>query len=165
MAGDGLFDTSFWVGATTVTFVGLVWWKGGFKALTGALDSKIDKIRASIDESKALREESERLLNDLLKQQREAESIAADIRAKASEEADLVKREAEEAMEAMVRRRTRLAEDKIAQAEAQAVKDVRAAATSIAVEAATQVLAETLAGKGGAGLVDKAIDELDQKLH
>ena len=53
----------------------------------------------------------------------------------------------------MVERRTRMANDRIAQAEAQAVKDVRAAATDLAVAAAERIIAAEAKGEQAARLI------------
>ena len=63
-------------------------------------------------------------------------------------------------MEEFVARRTKMAETKIAQAEAQALADVRAAAADAAVAAAEKILTQTVKGKVADDLIDKGIDEL-----
>jgi F-type H+-transporting ATPase subunit b len=55
-----------------------------------------------------------------------------------------------------------MAETKIAQAEAQAVSDVRAAAADAAVAAAGKVLAESVKGEVADRLLDKGIEDLDK---
>jgi F-type H+-transporting ATPase subunit b len=55
--------------------------------------------------------------------------------------------------------------DKIAQAEADAVRQVRAMAVDLAIAATRQVIAEELTGKRADALVDQSIAELPQKLH
>ena len=61
--------------------------------------------------------------------------------------------EAKAKMEEFVARRTKMAETKIAQAEAQAVADVRAAAAEAAVAAAEKILDETVKGKVAEDLI------------
>ena len=62
-------------------------------------------------------------------------------------------------------RRTKLAEDKIARAEAQAVNDVRASAVQAAVSAAEKILAERVTGDAAKQLIDTSINELKGKLN
>jgi len=64
-----------------------------------------------------------------------------------------------------VARRTRMAETKIAQAEAQAVADVRAAAADAAVAAAERILSETVKGKTAENLVAQGIRDVKAKLN
>ncbi|MEL7029814.1 MAG: hypothetical protein AAGL49_11540 [Pseudomonadota bacterium] len=73
--------------------------------------------------------------------------------------------EARDAMAAQLDRRTRLAEDKIARAEAQAAAEVRTAAAEIAVAAARRVIADRLDTAAGAKLIDASIADLPAKLN
>ena len=68
-------------------------------------------------------------------------------------------------MEAQVVRRQQLAEDKIHQAEAQAVAEVRAAAADIAVNAAREIIAGKVDAAKDSQIVEKSIAELASKLH
>jgi F-type H+-transporting ATPase subunit b len=70
--------------------------------------------------------------------------------------------EANAKMEEFVARRTKMAETKIAQAEAQAVSDVRAAAADAAVAAAEKVLRESVKGDVADKLVAKGIEDLNK---
>jgi F-type H+-transporting ATPase subunit b len=58
-----------------------------------------------------------------------------------------------------------LAIDKIAQAEAAAVQEVREIAVDLAIAATEKILAEKVRGDLSDRLVDKAIGELPQKLQ
>ena len=73
--------------------------------------------------------------------------------------------EAAAKIEDFVARRTKMAETKIAQAEAQAVADVRAAAADAAVAAAERILADTAKGKVGDDLIAQGIRDLKAKLN
>lgn len=167
MASDGSFltDTSFWVAASTVVFVGGVLYSKAHKKVGEMLDARSDEIRKQIEEAKSLRDEAEQMLLDYQRKQRDAEKEAADMVAQAEADAKILADEAKQDIEALVRRRTRAAEDKIAQAEAAAVKEVQAVAVNVAVGAATAVLADTLKGKPGKELVDASIADVESKLH
>ncbi len=58
-----------------------------------------------------------------------------------------------------------MAETKIAQAEAQALADVRSAAAEAAVAAAEKILTQETKGKLAAELVSKGIDDVRKKLN
>ena len=58
-----------------------------------------------------------------------------------------------------------MAETKIAQAEAQALADVRAAAAEAAVAAAEKILTQTVKGSVADGLINKGIADLKSKLN
>jgi F-type H+-transporting ATPase subunit b len=64
-----------------------------------------------------------------------------------------------------VARRTRMAETKIAQAEVQALADVRAAAAEAAVAAAEKILTQTGKGSVADDLINKGIADLKSKLN
>ena len=68
-------------------------------------------------------------------------------------------------MEEFVARRTKMAETKIAQAEAQAVADVRAAAAEAAVAAAEKILTESVKGKVADDLIARGIGDVKAKLN
>ncbi len=167
MAGSGPFyaDPTFWVAGSFVVFVGGLLYKGVHKKVVEGLDEKLDAIRAQIDEAKALRVEAEDMVIEYQRKQRDAEQEAADMVTQAKEDAKIMAETAKADLADLMRRRERSAEEKIAQAEANAIKEVKAAAVTVAVEAATSVLAGSMKGKAGAALVDDAIAEVEKKLH
>ncbi|MGH6930505.1 MAG: F0F1 ATP synthase subunit B [Dongiaceae bacterium] len=135
------------------------------RAITGGLDSRAAKIKAQLDEARALRDEAERLLAEHQRKQIAAVKEAEAILAHAREEAERVQRETAANLEAAFGRREKMAIDKIAQAEAQAVADVRNQAVAVAIAAAGKLLRENIdAGKADA-LIEASIRELDRKLH
>lgn len=158
-------DTSFWVAASTVVFVGGVLYSKAHKKIGEMLDARSDEIRKQIEEAKSLREEAENMLLDYQRKQRDAEKEAADMVAQAEEDAKIMLDAAKADLTEMAERRSRAAQEKIAQAEAAAVKEVQAVAVNVAVEAATAVLADSLKGKPGKALADDAIAEVESKLH
>ncbi|MGB0161234.1 MAG: ATP synthase F0 subunit B, partial [Candidatus Puniceispirillaceae bacterium] len=54
---EGIVMESVWVAVGFAVFVALVWKKAG-AALSGMLDERSTKIRAELDEARALREEA-----------------------------------------------------------------------------------------------------------
>ena len=68
-------------------------------------------------------------------------------------------------MEEFVARRTKLAEAKIGQAEAQALADVRAAAADAAVAAAEKILRDTAKGQVADNLIAQGIADVKAKLN
>ena len=91
--------------------------------------------------------------------------FAADILTRAREEAELFRKEAATNLTAALARRERMALDKITQAEAQAVAEVRSQAVDLAVAAAQRILEQQMAGPKAGSLIDQSIAELDRKLH
>lgn len=135
------------------------------RAIASGLDNRAAKIKAQLDEARALRDEAERLLADHQRKQIAAVKEAETILARAREEGERIQRESAANLEAAFARREKMAIDKIAQAEAQAVIDVRNQAIAVAIAAAAKLLKENIdAGKGDA-LIEDSIKELDRKLH
>ena len=113
-----------------------------------ALDHRSARIKAELDEARRLRDEAGKLLAEYQRKQREAEREAEAIVADAKAEAERVAAEARVKMEEFVARRTKLAETKIGQAEAQALADVRAAAAEAAVDRRREDPARHRQGQG-----------------
>ena len=76
-----------------------------------------------------------------------------------------MKAESARALKEQLERRTRLAEEKISRAEAQAVSEVRAAAVDVAMSTAERLISEKLATDGGADLMSRSIRDLKGKLN
>lgn len=160
-----LFAAETWVAVALLLFLGLLGYLGVHKSILGALDQRGRKIEADLAEAKRLREEAQAIVADYKKRQAAAEQEAKDIVAAAKADAERLAAEAKAKMEDFVIRRTRMAEAKIAQAEAQAVADVRAAAADVATSAASTVLAGLAKGSAGDDLIKAGIDEVKAKLN
>ena len=128
-------DPTFWVAVAFVVFVVLVF-KPIKVALIGGIDAKIAEIRQEVEEAEKLREEAQSLLANYQRQQRQAIQDAEAIVARAKEEAERDRVEADEAMKDMVRRQEEQAREKIAQAEAAAIQEVRSMSVELAMAAA-----------------------------
>jgi F-type H+-transporting ATPase subunit b len=159
-----LRDPETWVTVAFIIFVLLAARPIG-RAIAAALDSRAAKIKAQLDEARALRDEAERLLAEHQRRQIAAVKEAEAIIAHAREEAEIMRREAAANLEAAIARREKMAMEKIAQAEAQAVADVRNQAVDIAMAAAAKLLKEGIDSGKGDELIDAAIREIDRKLH
>ena len=65
----------------------------------------------------------------------------------------------------MLRRRHRLAEERIAQEEAKALAEIRAVTVDVAISAARQVIAAELDERRGGALIDTVIAALPNQLQ
>jgi len=153
----------FWVAMAFVAFCALIIYVGAPKKILAALDQRGTRIKAELDEARRLRDESANLLAEYQRKQRDAENEAAGIISGAKAEAERLAGEAKTKMEEFVARRTQMAETKIAQAESQALADVRAAAAEAAVTAAEKILTETVKGKVADDLIAKSIADTAAK--
>lgn len=168
-AENGFFidfhDPTFWVAIAFVLFFILVIWKKLPGLIGQSLDERAEKIKAQLEEARALKEEAQTLLAQYQRKHRDAKKDAEAMLKLAKEEAEIFGKEAEVALETAIRRHTRGTEEKIAQAEAQAVKEVKAAAAEAAVKAASAVLGENLKAGKHKKLIDDAIKDLDKRLN
>ena len=160
-----LAEAETWVAVAFVIFIGVLIYFGVDKLLVNALDQRSGRIRGELDEARRLKDEAAALLAEYRRKQQTAEREAAEIVAGAKAEAERLAVEAKTRMDEFVARRTRMAETKIAQAEAQALADVRAAAADAAVAAAEKILTQTVKGNVADDLVSKGIAELKSKLN
>jgi F-type H+-transporting ATPase subunit b len=157
-------DATFWATVALVIFLVVVFYVKAPALITRALDNRIKEIESELAEAERLRAEAKALLEEYQRKRGAAESEAEGIVAAAREEAFRLTAEAGTSLEALIARRTRAVEEKIAQAEAHAVAEVRARSADLAVEAARLLLQRQMAARGDA-LVDRAIEDVGAKLN
>jgi F-type H+-transporting ATPase subunit b len=160
-----MLDAEFWVALAFVVFLGGLGYLGAHQRLIKLIDQRRERIKAELDEARRLKEEAQALLAQYRRKQHEAEEEAAAILAGAKAEAERLNTEARAKLEEFVTRRTKMAEAKIAQAEAQALADVRSAAAEAAVGAAEKVLSTTVKGELAQELIAKAIEDVKGRLN
>lgn len=160
-----IHEAEFWVALGFIVFIGILGYVGVHTKIAKSLDDRAARIKAELEEARKLREEASQLLADYQRRQQEAETEAQGIIAGAQAEAERMAADAKAKVEEFVARRTKMAETKIAQAEAQAAADVRAAAADAAVAAAEKILAHDTKGKLGDELIAKGIADLSKRLN
>ncbi|PTW62227.1 F-type H+-transporting ATPase subunit b [Breoghania corrubedonensis] len=158
-------DQTFWALVGLIIFIGIVIWAKVPGKITSALDDRADGIRKELEEARRLREEAQALLADYQRKHREAEEEAETIVAEARREAELLTVQTEAALNEMIERRTRLAETKIAMAESQAMAEVKARATDVAVAAAEKILEAKVTGKVAEKLLADSIKEVGSRIN
>ena len=158
-------DASFWATVALVLFFALIIYLKVPGMLTKALDDRSDKIRNDLEEARRLREEAQQLLAEYQRKRKEAEQEAESIVAAAKHEAETMAKEAEQKTEDYIARRTALAEQKIAQAEGQALAEVRTAAVDLAVEAAEAVIQNKMTGDASADMFKSSLAELKSRMN
>jgi F-type H+-transporting ATPase subunit b len=161
---DATTGATIWATIALVIFIGIALYAGIHKTVAKTLDDRIKKIETDLAEAEQLRKEAKALLDDYARRREEAEKEAQSIVDAAREEAFRLTAEAKDSLEAMVARREKAVTDKIAQAEAQAVAEVRARSADLAVEAARVVLTRQMATRGDA-LVEQSIKDVAAKLN
>ncbi len=159
-----LNDPTFWVAVAFVVFAGLMVWKARKPVLDG-IDARAERIKAELDEAQRLREEAQKALAEYKRKQRDAAKEAEELLANARHEADLLRNQAADDLKQTLARREKAALEKIAQAETQAVQDVRAKAVDIAIAATAKLLSENVDPSRDQAMVDQAIKDLGRRLH
>lgn len=161
---DLVHNPTFWVAVAFVIFVGLTFKPLG-KAMGGGLDKRRDQIRQELEEAAQLREEAQRTLAEYKKMQNEAAREAEQLIEHTVVEAGRLRDQAEKDLEAALKRREQAAVEKIAQAEAKAIAEVRSRAVDIAIAATGKLLEEKLDPARADAFIDQSIEELRSKLH
>ena len=160
-----LASPELWVLVSFILFLALLVYYKIPNKVAKALDDRADRIKAELEEARRLREEAQSILADYEQKRRDAEKEAEDIIAMAQREAKFYAEESRKALNESLQRRVKLAEEKIARAEEQAVQDIRSRSADVAVSAAENIIARELQGKSAEDLVTKGIKELSTKLN
>ena len=162
--GSIFMDTHFWVAVAFVLFIALMVWKVR-GTLANLLDQRAITITKQLDDALKLRAEAEATLAEYKMKRDAAESEAKGIIDQATAEAAILKVRAESDLANAIKLRERQALDRIAQAEAKAMADVRSTAVDAAISATRTLLRERMQAGQGVELVDQAIAELPRRLN
>ncbi|UTO28777.1 F0F1 ATP synthase subunit B [Bartonella harrusi] len=108
------------------------------------LDVRAKRIKDELDEALRLREEAQEMLAEYQRKHVEAEKDAQEIIAAAKHEVAAIIAEAHTKAEEYVKNRNKLVEQKIAQAEADAIRMVSSSAIDLAISTARILIAKEL---------------------
>jgi F-type H+-transporting ATPase subunit b len=160
-----IYEPEFWVAVAFFLFLGGMFYLGVHKKLATALDARAAIIAKELEEARHLKDEAEKLLSDYRRKQGDAEREVQAILRLAATEAEALAAETRRSLHEQFERRTKLAEDKIGRAEADALREVRSAAVDAAIAAAQIIIAEKLSPEVASKLVTQGIDALKSKLN
>jgi len=160
-----LANTDFVVTLAFLLFIGVLFYFKVPGLVGGLLDKRAEGIQSELDEARALREEAQSILASYERKQKEVAEQAEMIVKNAKTEAQAAADQAREDIKTSIVRRLQLAEEQIASAEASAVKEVRDRAVSVAISAASDVIASGMNAKDAGNLIDLAITDVGDKLH
>lgn len=160
-----LSNTDFVVMIAFILFVGFLIYLKVPGKIGELLDKRAAGIRSELDEARALREEAQTLLASFERQQKDVQEQADRIVAQAKAEATAASKQARVDLEKSIARRMQAAEDRIASAEASALREVRDSAVAIAIAAAREVIAKQMNAADANKLIDDGIAIVDAKLH
>lgn len=156
---------TIWVFISLLIVIFFLASKGIHKTLGKALDARAEGIRHELDEAKRLREEAQALLASYQRKQAEAEEQAKHIVEQARRDAEAMAEQARKDLKDKLARRAELAEAKIANAEAEAISDVKSRAVDLAVAAAEKLIREEFNTTDHSSLVKDGITQLGKALH
>lgn len=156
---------SLWAFIALLIFLGIVVYMKVPAAIAKSLDQRAAQISAELEQAKSLREEAQQLLAEYQRKRQEAESEAASILSSAEKEAAQLREEARIKSEDYVARRTAVAEQKIKQAEADAINEVRASAVDLAIAAAEKLIATKVDQKAAGDIFKTSLAELKGQLN
>lgn len=151
-----------WVSLAMLVFIAILIWKKVPSVITGALDRQIAGIRQQLDDATQLRAEAEALRDDYQRRIAAAEGSAADMIAHAEAEAQALIAKANTDAAELVERRGRMAQDKIAAVERQALAAIRAHAADAATRAAAVIIADRHGADADRALIDHTIAGLSR---
>jgi len=156
---------TFWALVGLILFLALLLYLKVPDWIGRSLDARAKHIADELDEARRLREEAQNLLAEYQQKRHDAEQEAAHIVAVAQREAESLTQIARSKTQEYIERRQKLAEQKIAQAERDAVSEVRSKAVDIAIETATQILGEEAQGEKAASLFKSSLAEVRARLN
>ena len=158
-------DATFWALISLIIFLGILAYVKVPAMMAGALDKRADQIRNELEQAKKLREEAQQLLAEYQRKRKEAESEAESILSAAEKEAVVLREEAKAKTEEYVSRRTAMAEQKIRQAETDAINEVRASAVDLAIVAAEKLISSKVDSNASGELFKASLGELKTRLN
>ncbi|MGC2408658.1 MAG: F0F1 ATP synthase subunit B [Methyloceanibacter sp.] len=160
-----IYEPEFWVAVSFFIFVGGLLYLGVHKKIATLLDARAALIEKELEEARWLREKAERVLADYRRKQGAVVTEVENIIALAAKEAETFAAETRRSVKEHFERRMKLAEDKIARAETEAVREVRRVAVNAAVAAAQTLIAAKLTPDRAEKLVSESIETLKSKLN
>jgi len=148
-----LKEAEVWVGVGFVMVIGLLLYVGVPKLVGAMLDARSAAIKSELDEAKRLREEAAALLESFKQKAAGAEKEAEAIVVEAKAEAERFAQESRASLKSLIERRAKAAQDKIAQAEAAALSEIRTLSADAATAAAEKLILARLDAKRAGYLI------------
>jgi F-type H+-transporting ATPase subunit b len=154
-------DPTGWVALSMIAVFGIMLWKKVPAMIGAMLDKQIAGIKEQLDAASKLRAEAEALKAEYEAKAKSAASDAEAMKAAAAKEADDIVAQARVDATALIERRSKMAEEKIAAAERAAIAEVRTKAASVAAAAAERLIAGGHDAKADKPLIDATIARLN----
>ena len=160
-----IYEPEFWVAVSFFIFIGVLVYFGVHMKVASALDARALLIRKELEEARRLREEAEKVLADYQRKLGDVVTEVDNITALATTEAKTLAAETRQSLKEYFDRRLKLAEEKIARAEMEAVRELRNDVVDAAIAAAQNLIAAKLTPDRAKKLVSTSIKALKSKLN
>ena len=158
-------DATFFALVGLIIFIGIIVYLKVPGMISKSLDDRAGAIATQLAEAKSLLEEAQKLLSEYERRRAEAEREAQEIVAAAKRDADNIAEEARVKTSEYVKRREAIATQKIAQAETDAINDVKSKAVEIAISASTQLLGGRMDAKAAGDMFKSSLSEIKSKMN
>ena len=155
-----IYEPEFWVAVSFFIFIGVLVYLGVHKKVANELDARALRISKELEEVRRLREEAEKLLADNRRKLGDVVTEVDNIIALAARQAETLVVETRQSLKENVERRIKLAEEKIARAEMEAVRELRNDAVDVAIAAAQNLIAAKLTPNRAKKLVSESTKAL-----
>jgi F-type H+-transporting ATPase subunit b len=160
-----IYEPEFWIAVSFFIFIGVLVYLGIHKKVASALDARALRISKELEEARRLREEAEKLLADYRRKLGDVVTEVDNIMALAAKQAETLAEETRQSLKEHVERRIKLAEDRIARAEREAVRELRNDAVDVAIAAAQNLIAAKLTPDRAKKLVSESTKALKTLLQ
>ena len=160
-----IYEPEFWVAVSFFIFIGVLVYLGIHKKVASALDARALRISKELEETLRLREEAEKLLTDYRRKLGDVVTEVDNIMALAAKQAETLAEETRQSLKEHVERRIKLAEQKIARAEMEAVRELRNDAVDVAIAAGQNLIAAKLTPDRAKKLVSESTKALKTLLQ
>jgi F-type H+-transporting ATPase subunit b len=155
-----IYEPEFWVAVSFFIFIGVLVYLGVHKKVANELDARALRISKELEEVRRLREEAEKLLADNRRKLGDVVTEVDNIIVLAARQAETLAVETRQSLKEHVERRIKLAEEKIARAEMEAVRELRNDAVDVAIAAAQNLIAAKLTPNRAKKLVSESTKAL-----
>jgi len=148
-----------------VLFIAVVLYFQVPSKIAAMLDARANRIRAQLEEAREAKEEAQTLLASFERKQADVQREADEIVKRAKAEATAASEQAQVDLQDSIARKLRAAEDRIAQAEAGATREVRNAAAMAATAAAREAISGGLSPESAGSMLDEGIATIGSRLN
>ncbi len=159
-----LLDTNTWYTFSFIIFAGIIL-KLGMPALNFLLDQRIAQIKSDLEEAENLRVEAQEMLAQYQRKHRDAVQESEEIIKKAKDSAEKFKENAEKELQETISRREAQLEDRLKRMEQNAINEIQIYAADLAMNAARQIIVDSMDKKIDVTLIDTAIKNVDANIH